>query len=85
MIVPYFEDISLIITGKVVKVAYHEAGILHRDISAGNIMLNLAFGGILNDWDHAINAKADREGHSYRTVCTSDIFTIAVAECLSFS
>ena len=82
MIVPYFENISLIITGEVVKVAYHEAGILHRDISAGNIMLNLAFGGILNDWDHAINisinAKIAREGHSYRTVC-SNIFTATAA------
>ena len=78
MIVPYFEDISLIITRKVVKVAYHEAGILHRDISVGNVMLTLAFGGILNDWDHAINAKIAGEGQSYRTVCSS-IFTATAA------
>ena len=40
-------------------------------------MLNLCFGGILNDWDHAINAKVVRESHPYRTVCRSS-FNIAI-------
>ncbi|KAI0693649.1 hypothetical protein BC835DRAFT_1352879 [Cytidiella melzeri] len=45
----------------------HEANILHRDISAGNIMLDKDFNGILNDWDHAINTLNTGEGHAYRT------------------
>ncbi|KAI0089876.1 hypothetical protein BDY19DRAFT_992828 [Irpex rosettiformis] len=54
---------------KVIKLAYHEFGILHRDISIGNVMLNMGFAGILNDWDHAIHANVARQGHPYRTVC----------------
>ncbi|KAI0693651.1 hypothetical protein BC835DRAFT_1352886 [Cytidiella melzeri] len=45
----------------------HEANILHRDISAGNIMLDKDFNGILNDWDHAIDTLNTGEGHAYRT------------------
>ncbi|KAI0089849.1 hypothetical protein BDY19DRAFT_88432, partial [Irpex rosettiformis] len=52
---------------KVIKLAYHEFGILHRDISVGNVMLNMDFAGILNDWDHAIRANVARQGHPYRT------------------
>ena len=33
--------------------AYETAGILHRDISAGNIMIDFNGRGLLNDWDHA--------------------------------
>ncbi|KAI0089850.1 hypothetical protein BDY19DRAFT_941111 [Irpex rosettiformis] len=51
----------------VIKAAHKDAGILHRDISMGNIMLDETFSGILNDWDHAINVREAREGHPYRT------------------
>ncbi|KAI0089864.1 hypothetical protein BDY19DRAFT_89279 [Irpex rosettiformis] len=54
-------------TLEVIKLAYHEFGILHRDISVGNVMLNMDFAGILNDWDHAIRANVTRQGHPYRT------------------
>ncbi|KAI0089840.1 hypothetical protein BDY19DRAFT_941069 [Irpex rosettiformis] len=56
-------------TLEVIKLAYHEGHVLHRDISIGNVMLNMDFNGILNDWDHAIRTSGaeDREGHPYRT------------------
>ncbi|KAH8099791.1 hypothetical protein BXZ70DRAFT_217601 [Cristinia sonorae] len=34
--------------------AHDDADVLHRDASAGNIMLRLNGEGVLNDWDHAI-------------------------------
>ena len=52
-----------------IKSAKHSAEILHRDISARNIMLNAAFEGILNDWDNA--ARVDGHSHQYRTVSCS--------------
>ena len=42
--------------------------ILHRDISAGNVMFDEAMCGVLNDWDHAIELGKSREAHAYRTV-----------------
>lgn len=42
------------------QMAYEKAGILHRDISAGNILMtinrgrNLPISGFLIDWDHAV-------------------------------
>ncbi|KAI0809056.1 hypothetical protein BC629DRAFT_1732418 [Irpex lacteus] len=50
-----------------IMLAYHEGGILHRDISAANIMLSQVFSGILNDWDHAIRVDPKRTRHPYRT------------------
>jgi len=37
-------------------------GILHRDISAGNILLSLEGTGILNDWDMARKVKDIQAG-----------------------
>jgi len=37
-------------------------GILHRDISAGNILLSLDGTGILNDWDMARKVEDIRKG-----------------------
>lgn len=52
-----------------IKNAYYEAHVLHRDISINNVMLNLSFEGILNDWDHAIRTDdLARKTHLYRTV-----------------
>ncbi|GJE91967.1 hypothetical protein PsYK624_081190 [Phanerochaete sordida] len=42
--------------------AASEAGILHRDISAKNIMLTADGRGILNDWDHAGSEKESAPG-----------------------
>ena len=41
---------------------------LHRDISAGNVMLREDGQGILNDWDHCIQLDPDNPGASRRTV-----------------
>ncbi|KAI0809057.1 hypothetical protein BC629DRAFT_1085286 [Irpex lacteus] len=49
-------------TLEVIVIAHHQSGILHEDISAGNIMLSQDFADILDDWDHAA-----REVHHYRT------------------
>ena len=46
-----------------------KVGILHRDVSAGNVMLNGDFLGILNDWDHAINLLIEGGAHAFRSVC----------------
>lgn len=71
----------------VVKIAYHEGKILHRDISMNNIMLNLSFGGILNDWDHAIRADIPtRKVHTYRTVshrCSQCSSALLSNQCVS--
>ena len=47
-----------------------EAGILHRDISFNNIMLDDEGRAIVNDWDHAGNVKSDpgRPHKTFRTV-----------------
>ncbi|PPQ92796.1 hypothetical protein CVT25_003907 [Psilocybe cyanescens] len=46
------------------KDAYEKCGILHRDISAGNVLLKAGGGGILNDWDLARYVdKDDRNKH----------------------
>ena len=44
---------SLITTMLAIDKAYHSAGLLHRDISFGNIMITADGRGVLNDWDHA--------------------------------
>ncbi|PPQ89807.1 hypothetical protein CVT25_007412 [Psilocybe cyanescens] len=41
------------------KDAYEKCGILHRDISAGNVLLKVGGGGILNDWDLARYVERD--------------------------
>ena len=33
--------------------AYSSAGLLHRDVSYGNVMITPEGRGVLNDWDHA--------------------------------
>lgn len=51
----------------------HEAGILHRDISFNNIMLNENGEAIVNDWDHAGNVKREpgKPHRTFRTVRVS--------------
>ena len=41
---------------------------MHRDISAGNIMLDEDGQGILNDWDHGLHLDPANEGRHCRTV-----------------
>lgn len=38
-------------------VAYDTAGLLHRDISMGNILIDSHGRGLLSDWDHAGEAN----------------------------
>ena len=60
--------------------AYSKGGILRGDMSAlGNIMPNLRFEDILNDWDYAINPKVVRESHPYRTVCGPSFIIVIFA------
>ncbi|KAI0341720.1 hypothetical protein BDW22DRAFT_1358563 [Trametopsis cervina] len=54
-------------TLQVILWASGKPGLLHRDISAGNIMLDEKMEGILNDWDHAIEVSEIRAAHRYRT------------------
>ena len=42
--------------------AYEKAGLLHRDLSIGNVMLTREGRGILNDWDHAGTTSNLSEG-----------------------
>jgi len=48
----------------------HDANILHRDISVGNIMISEGGGGFLIDWDMCvrIEAGAQSSGRVERTV-----------------
>ena len=39
--------------------AYYDARILHRDISAGNILITGSGGGLLIDWDLSKSVDAD--------------------------
>ncbi|KAH8102091.1 hypothetical protein BXZ70DRAFT_930224 [Cristinia sonorae] len=48
-------------------IAAKKADVLHRDVSAGNVMLNKNGQGVLNDWDHAIMLNVVRVSASRRT------------------
>ena len=50
--------------------AYYDANILHRDISAGNIMISEGGGGFLIDWDMCVRVEegAEPSGRVERTV-----------------
>ncbi|KAK7692047.1 hypothetical protein QCA50_005452 [Cerrena zonata] len=50
-----------------IKIAYHECGLLHRDISTGNIMIDENGRGVLNDWDHALQLALKNLPHPTRT------------------
>ncbi|KAH8099739.1 hypothetical protein BXZ70DRAFT_214941 [Cristinia sonorae] len=45
----------------------HEAGVMHRDVSSGNVMVAEDGTGILNDWDHALVIDENRQAASRRT------------------
>ncbi|KAH8099749.1 hypothetical protein BXZ70DRAFT_907768 [Cristinia sonorae] len=45
----------------------HDAGVMHRDISSGNVMVDEKGVGILNDWDHALIIDENRVAASRRT------------------
>ena len=54
---------TLLLTNRIAHTdAFLICGILHRDISAGNILLSLEGTGILNDWDMARKVKDIRAG-----------------------
>lgn len=48
-------------------------GINHRDISLGNILMDMTLNGILSDWDHASrhNRGDGYTYQSYRTVSSA--------------
>ena len=49
---------TLLLTNRIAHTdAFLICGILHRDISAGNILLSFEGKGILNDWDMARKVK----------------------------
>lgn len=50
-----------------IKLAYETGKLLHRDISAWNIMISSTGRGVLNDWDHALDILLC-ERHPGRTV-----------------
>ncbi|THH15272.1 hypothetical protein EUX98_g9490, partial [Antrodiella citrinella] len=52
---------------------------LHRDVSAGNIMLNEAGEGVLNDWDHGLKIDVERKAAFARTG-TWQFLSIAIAK-----
>ncbi|KAH8099765.1 hypothetical protein BXZ70DRAFT_941006 [Cristinia sonorae] len=53
-------------TVKCLKEAY-AAGVMHRDVSSGNVMVDESGSGILNDWDHALILDENRVAASRRT------------------
>jgi len=59
--------------------AYSKARILHRDVSAGNILITEKGSGILIDWDLSKKVKESVESkprlHSRTVRCQSDGFT----------
>jgi len=61
--------------------AYSKARILHRDVSAGNILITEKGGGILIDWDLSKKVKEYAEPkprlHSRTVRCQSDGFTFS--------
>ncbi|KAF8224872.1 hypothetical protein L208DRAFT_1080716, partial [Tricholoma matsutake] len=46
--------------------AYFDAQVLHRDISAGNILITIMGKGLLIDWDLCLNLNNGREGSARR-------------------
>ncbi|KAH8102088.1 hypothetical protein BXZ70DRAFT_1016220 [Cristinia sonorae] len=48
-------------------IAAKKADVLHRDVSAGNVMLNKNGQGVLNDWDHAVVLNVGRASAALRT------------------
>lgn len=57
-----------------IKLAEKLSGLLHRDVSLGNVMIKITNGkvsGILADWDHAGKVESiEGEAHqNFRTVC----------------
>jgi RIO-like serine/threonine protein kinase len=62
----------MLITSVAHTAAYNKARILHRDVSAGNILITDQGGGILIDWDLSKKVKeyADPKPRQHsRTVC----------------
>ncbi|KAH8099741.1 hypothetical protein BXZ70DRAFT_989992 [Cristinia sonorae] len=53
-------------TVKCLKAAY-AAGVMHRDVSSGNVMVDESGSGVLNDWDHALILDENRVAASRRT------------------
>ncbi|THH26969.1 hypothetical protein EUX98_g7223 [Antrodiella citrinella] len=47
--------------------AAHKVNWLHRDVSAGNVMLTKDGEGVLNDWDHGLEIGSPRKAASFRT------------------
>ncbi|KAH8099751.1 hypothetical protein BXZ70DRAFT_1008731 [Cristinia sonorae] len=45
----------------------HAAGVMHRDVSSGNVMVDKNGNGVLNDWDHALVIEETRIAASRRT------------------
>ena len=62
-----------------IKAASKLCGVLHRDISLGNVMLKGGkfWGGILADWDHAAKILLP-EGSSYQNFRTVRILILHV-------
>lgn len=58
--------------------AARDAGILHRDISLNNIMLNAEGKVVVNDWDHAGMIERDPKGErqAFRTVSVTIVFSL---------
>jgi len=79
---------TLLLTNRIAHTdAFLICGILHRDISAGNILLSLEGTGILNDWDMARKVKDIRAGPRQpgRTVSTVTNYHIIILTCFFFS
>lgn len=58
--------------------------IYHRDISLGNILMDMTLNGILSDWDHASwkLPGADYVYQSYRTVSSTFLRSVPPSRCL---
>jgi thiamine kinase-like enzyme len=69
----------MLITSVAHTAAYNKARILHRDVSAGNILITDEGGGILIDWELSKKVKeyADPKPrqHSRTVRCRKDLFS----------
>lgn len=59
----------------------YEHGILHRDISFGNVMISEEGRGILNDWDHS---RADPRCHNPNDAAAGPPFRTVSSISLAF-